>query len=38
MIKVVLAPLGHTVVEAGDGAQGLEKCESMRGRTWSSRI
>ena len=30
MIKVVLAPLGHTVIEAGDGAQGLEKAKSSR--------
>jgi two-component system chemotaxis response regulator CheY len=27
MIKVVLEPGGHTVVEAGDGAQGLEKAK-----------
>jgi two-component system chemotaxis response regulator CheY len=30
MIKVVLAPLGHTVTEAGDGAQGLEKAKASR--------
>jgi two-component system chemotaxis response regulator CheY len=30
MIKVVLAPLGHTVIEAADGAQGLEKAKSSR--------
>ena len=28
MIKVVLGPAGHTVIEAGDGAQGLEKAKS----------
>ena len=26
----MLAPLGHTVVEAGDGAQGLEKAKSSK--------
>jgi two-component system chemotaxis response regulator CheY len=30
MIKVVLAPVGHTVIEAGDGAQGLEKAKASR--------
>jgi two-component system, chemotaxis family, chemotaxis protein CheY len=30
MIKVVLAPLGHNVIEAADGAQGLEKAKSSR--------
>ena len=30
MIKVVLAPTGHTVIEAGDGAQGLEKVKSTK--------
>ena len=25
MIKVVLEPAGHNVIEAGDGAQGLAK-------------
>jgi two-component system chemotaxis response regulator CheY len=30
MIKVVLAPAGHTVIEAGDGAQGLEKAKASR--------
>jgi two-component system chemotaxis response regulator CheY len=30
MIKVVLEPAGHTVVEAGDGAQGLEKAKSIK--------
>jgi two-component system, chemotaxis family, chemotaxis protein CheY len=28
MIKVTLAPTGHNVIEAGDGAQGLEKAKS----------
>jgi two-component system chemotaxis response regulator CheY len=28
MIKVVLGPAGHTVIEAGDGAQGLEKAKA----------
>jgi two-component system chemotaxis response regulator CheY len=28
MIKVTLAPAGHNVIEAGDGAQGLEKAKS----------
>jgi two-component system chemotaxis response regulator CheY len=30
MIKVVLEPAGHTVIEAGDGAQGLEKAKAAR--------
>jgi two-component system chemotaxis response regulator CheY len=30
MIKVVLTPAGHTVHEAGDGAQGLEKAKSTK--------
>jgi two-component system chemotaxis response regulator CheY len=30
MIKVVLEPAGHAVIEAGDGAQGLEKAKSSR--------
>jgi two-component system, chemotaxis family, chemotaxis protein CheY len=30
MIKVTLAPGGHNVIEAGDGAQGLEKAKSNR--------
>jgi two-component system chemotaxis response regulator CheY len=30
MIKVVLEPGGHTVVEAGDGAQGLEKAKAAK--------
>jgi two-component system chemotaxis response regulator CheY len=30
MIKVVLEPAGHTVVEAGDGVQGLEKVKASR--------
>jgi two-component system chemotaxis response regulator CheY len=30
MIKVVLGPAGHTVIEAGDGAQGLEKAKASR--------
>jgi two-component system chemotaxis response regulator CheY len=30
MIKVVLGPAGHNVIEAGDGAQGLEKAKSGR--------
>ncbi|MBD8908993.1 response regulator [Methylorubrum zatmanii] len=28
MIKVVLGPAGHTVIEAGDGAEGLAKAGS----------
>lgn len=28
MIKVVLGPAGHTVLEAGDGAEGLAKARS----------
>ncbi len=28
MIKVVLGPAGHTVIEAGDGAEGLAKARS----------
>ncbi|RVU21718.1 response regulator [Methylobacterium oryzihabitans] len=27
MIKVVLGPAGHTVIEAGDGAEGLAKAK-----------
>jgi two-component system chemotaxis response regulator CheY len=30
MIKVALAPAGHNVIEAGDGAQGLEKAKAHR--------
>jgi two-component system chemotaxis response regulator CheY len=30
MIKVVLGPAGHTVHEAGDGAQGLEKAKASK--------
>ncbi len=30
MIKVVLGPAGHTVVEAGDGAQGLAKAKASK--------
>jgi len=30
MIKVALEPVGHKVVEAGDGAQGLAKCQASR--------
>jgi two-component system chemotaxis response regulator CheY len=30
MIKVVLEPAGHTVIEAGDGAQGLEQAKGRR--------
>jgi two-component system chemotaxis response regulator CheY len=30
MIKVTLAPTGHTVIEAGDGAQGLEKAKASK--------
>ncbi|HEX9471019.1 MAG TPA: response regulator [Bradyrhizobium sp.] len=30
MIKVTLAPAGHNVIEASDGAQGLEKAKSNR--------
>ncbi len=30
MIKVTLGPAGHNVVEAGDGAQGLEKLKSNK--------
>jgi two-component system, chemotaxis family, chemotaxis protein CheY len=30
MIKVVLTPAGHTVHEAGDGAQGLEKAKASK--------
>jgi len=30
MIKVTLEPAGHHVIEAGDGAQGLEKAQSNR--------
>ncbi|KMO11546.1 response regulator [Methylobacterium platani] len=28
MIKVVLGPAGHTVIEAGDGAEGIAKARS----------
>jgi two-component system chemotaxis response regulator CheY len=28
MIKVVLGPAGHTVIEAGDGAEGIAKAKS----------
>lgn len=30
MIKVVLEPAGHSVIEAGDGAQGLAKAQVTR--------
>ena len=30
MIKVTLAPAGHNVIEAGDGAQGLEKAKASK--------
>lgn len=30
MIKMVLAPAGHTVIEAGDGAEGLAKAKANR--------
>jgi two-component system chemotaxis response regulator CheY len=30
MIKLVLAPAGHVVVEAGDGAEGLAKAKAQR--------
>ncbi|MBN9602562.1 MAG: response regulator [Afipia felis] len=30
MIKVVLGPAGHNVLEAGDGAQGLETAKSAK--------
>jgi two-component system, chemotaxis family, chemotaxis protein CheY len=30
MIKVTLEPAGHSVIEAGDGAQGLAKCQASR--------
>jgi two-component system chemotaxis response regulator CheY len=30
MIKLVLGPAGHTVVAAGDGAQGLAKAKAER--------
>ncbi len=30
MIKVVLEPAGHRVIEAGDGAEGLAKAQSGR--------
>jgi two-component system chemotaxis response regulator CheY len=30
MIKVTLEPAGHSVIEAGDGAQGLAKAQSGR--------
>ena len=29
MNKVVLGPAGHTVIEAGDGAQALEKVKAF---------
>jgi two-component system chemotaxis response regulator CheY len=29
MIKLVLGPAGHTVVEAGDGAEGLAKAKAQ---------
>lgn len=28
MVKVVLGPAGHTVIEAGDGAEGLAKAKA----------
>ena len=30
MIKVTLEPAGHSVIEAGDGAQGLAKAQASR--------
>jgi two-component system chemotaxis response regulator CheY len=30
MIKVVLGPAGHNVLEAGDGAQGLQQVQSNK--------
>ncbi len=30
MIKIVLEPAGHAVLEAGDGAQGLAKAQSSK--------
>ncbi len=30
MIKLVLGPAGHNVIEASDGAEGLEKAKSSR--------
>jgi len=30
MIKMVLAPAGHTVIEAGDGSEGLAKAKANR--------
>ncbi|HAO42364.1 MAG TPA: response regulator [Afipia sp.] len=30
MIKLALEPAGHSVIEAGDGAQGLVKAQSSR--------
>jgi len=30
MIKVTLEPAGHNVIEAGDGAQGLARCQASR--------
>src|ERR1700743_392856 len=30
MVKVTLEPAGHSVIEAGDGAQGLAKAQSNR--------
>ena len=29
MIKLVLGPLGHGVIEAGDGAEGLQKAKAQ---------
>lgn len=29
MIKLVLGPLGHDVIEAGDGAEGLQKAKAQ---------
>ena len=30
MVKVVLEPAGHSVIEAGDGAQGLAKAQATK--------
>lgn len=30
MIKIVLGPTGHSVIEAGDGAEGLSKAKTNR--------
>ena len=30
MIKVTLEPAGHSVIEAGDGAQGLAQAQAKR--------